>query len=297
MTPMQPEDPPKQAKPDYFRDWLLYRRGLFPAIYTSASFALFVAPVVAGLKLAMDPSVIFWIGYRAWFLLLVPVLLLVAHGMHVQAQGPQLLAIVLSSIVPAITLIVVGYDQQIHLSSLVSSLSVGPIVQISDWKGQELKEAYDAAEQLLEDCFVLLANRNLGTEVLLKATLVLQDCPAYLQALPSGEGEASLEKLHLGQQKWRREWNYLSTLERTEGCAGWSTPGKRTLWTAEWSRDGDPCAVAAWAIMSGQDMRDSNRLIIVGLLILLVAFLVLAGIQQEMRSWLNSITLIRSEGF
>jgi len=42
--------------------------------------------VVLGMSLAFEPSVVYWIGAHAWCVLLVPVLLLLGHGVHAAAR-------------------------------------------------------------------------------------------------------------------------------------------------------------------------------------------------------------------
>mmetsp|Transcript_12929 Transcript_12929/g.29358 ORF Transcript_12929/g.29358 Transcript_12929/m.29358 type:complete len:80 (-) Transcript_12929:6-245(-) len=58
-----------------FKTWMLEHQGLFPALHSLVSFAILGVPTIIGLQLGMDPSVRYWIGWHAWLVISVPVLL------------------------------------------------------------------------------------------------------------------------------------------------------------------------------------------------------------------------------
>lgn len=253
--------------------WMSERRGLFPSLFTLACAAAFVPPVIVGMTIATDPSVVYWLGINAWFVLAVPPLLVLGHAMHAIAQAPNVAGVALSIFVPAIVIIVVGVDLMVRTNALVDRLNSGGF---SLEKGNRprhdiLNEAYSAAESLFEECVSLLASgQSHQSEAHFRDTFTLQDCPAYLRAEPPSDRKVALEKKFKAQEKeWSNEWWYFSSLEQQEGCAGWLNDGdKQTLWVADWPRLADPCFEAVrQSLLNRASM--CSRLIVIGSVLLL----------------------------
>merc|ERR1719330_266915 len=115
------------------------------------------------------------------------------------------------------------------MSSGVATLQErSALVSSHHWEAHvALQKAHAAAESLFDECVVLLAGEARQHEAQLRAVLTLQDCPAYLMDLrPSQRRSSVLERLQAERLQWATEWAYLESLERTEGCAGWSAAGK-----------------------------------------------------------------------
>lgn len=260
------DDPEKMVEKD-LGVWLDNRPGLFPALYTLCTFALFVGPVVTGLQLGMEPSVVYWIGRHAWMLLLVPFFLLIAHVLHSNARRPQFYAMLLSTVLPSMLVVAVGYSHQTPLNRVRARLDE------SLWSEgfQKLKDAHVAAERVYDLCISNLATATGRSEKVLRARVCIQECPEYDIVLEGSMGE---------HQKWRRQWDYLSRLELDQGCAGWDTTANQSLWSAEGSRDGDPCGVAVAGILEGKVLSMTNRLVGSGLLYLIISLLVLLLVQD-----------------
>jgi len=290
MPPAASADKYLQAGTRNVDVWMAQRPGLFPQLFTLATMAVFAPPVVLGFLLGSEPSVVYWIGARAWCVLVVPCLLLLGHGLHAAARAPSLPGLAFSLILPSIVVLVLGLDQTLQVQaakSHVLAAGSGPsspsnfgAKMPTSFEG--LDEAHAIAELHLDACVALLAAS--GGEV--REQLSLHDCLPYLQAeAPSEQRTALEESLRADQLRWSREWQYLASLEMREGCAGWTREGRPRLWaTADGlpRGGGDPCVSSAWLALENAQ-RVAYRLLVLGGVLFLGGFWELSGLQRRGR--------------
>jgi len=291
MTTISTSD--KLAATQSMGDWMSERRGLFPSIFTLAASAAFVPPVIVGMTIAMDPSVEYWVGMDAWFVLLVAPLLLLGHATHSVGKGANIAGVALSTILPAIVVTVIGFDVSSRIFRVNNRLKGGGFAfdQSERQPSDILNEAYTAAESLLEDCVTFVAHgQTLQSEAQLRDVLTLEDCPTYIAAIPSSDQKAALEhKFEVEQQKWFREWRYLSGLERQQECAGWANQGgKQMLWVASWPRIADPCLQPAVNALRNR-FNLAVRLMVIGIGIALAGLATLTTVKTTMGDVVHSL--------
>jgi len=255
-------------EPDWKEDWhewALHRKNLFPGIFTLVAFALFGSPVMAGFELAMDTSVAYWIGHRAWLVLLVPIMLAICHLVHVFKGGrPVYFAMLFSTVIPAVVLMSVGYSHWFALDGIVDGL-----LSTDCRMGEKvaLNEAYLQAESVLLKCLGRMQNGTKQAD--LKTYLVLDDCEEY--QVPTRDSDQ--------YSKWRARWAYLAALEDEQDCGGWCFVGQTSLWTPR-DQNRDLCSHSAAASLNRTARWHTQRLLIVGLIALCVSSAALVAIQE-----------------
>mmetsp|Transcript_75895 Transcript_75895/g.201642 ORF Transcript_75895/g.201642 Transcript_75895/m.201642 type:complete len:279 (-) Transcript_75895:66-902(-) len=249
------------------KTWLQNRRGLFPALYSLLSFAVYGIPIINGVELGLTPSVQYWVGMYSWLVLLVPVLLVVAHVIHAVHGRPLFNVMLLSTVVPATVVMVTGYSVMMPISGITDRLMSSDCTTYPD--KTYLNSAYEAAAGIWDTCIQREMNETGKSEWELKSHMVVDECPEYQKSIEQG----------LGKQKWKRQWNYLKGLELNQACSGWCYAGQEALWTLDHESKDICCSVVA-SILNSSVNREASRMLMSGLVTLVVSLIALVGIQE-----------------
>mmetsp|Transcript_47696 Transcript_47696/g.147024 ORF Transcript_47696/g.147024 Transcript_47696/m.147024 type:complete len:279 (+) Transcript_47696:115-951(+) len=252
-----------------FKTWMHNRRGLFPGLHSLLAFALYGVPIIAGIELGLCPSVLYWIGWFSWLVLLVPVFLIASHLVHAVKRKPQFNAMVLSTVVPALVVMGVGYSVMMPISGITDRLTSSDCTTYSD--KTYLNSAYEAAAKLWDQCLLREAIATGKNVTELKASFSIDMCKEYQDSMASGEGA----------QKWRRQWNYLQSLEVNQDCSGWCYAGQESLWTTDHDAK-DICSSIVGSILNVTVKREASRMLVTGLFALVVSLAALVAVQEYM---------------
>jgi hypothetical protein len=229
---------------------------LFPGIFTLLVAAFFGPSLVVGVKAGSDPNTRYWLGTGTLStILLIPVILLVCHILHLIAGRPRFYPSLCSTVIPSIIVLYCGLALFIPSGGKASMLHSTDCTTFG--AKLDLDDAYRSAAMIFDTCVQRVAISTNSTAELTAPLIDLQDCSEY---------QTSTTEI----DQYSTQWAYLETLERTEGCSGWCTPGEPALW----SRDHyamDLCSRAAGTIMQGKVKRAGSRLIVLGIFQLLIS--------------------------
>lgn len=265
FAPYEPRDVEpatvKSIRPDLMdlKTWIANHRRLFPALYTLCTFAIFGSPVMAGIELANNPTVQYWIGSTAWLVLLVPILLTGAHVAQMIANRPTFWALLLSTAIPSLILMIVGYIHQAEAADIAEKLISSDCVTFS--QKARLEDAYMEAEAAFWNCTSRLAVLTNTEAVVVEESMVLQDCPAFTAS------------------PYARDWQYIAQLEENQACSGWCDQGVPSLFTKPHYAQ-DPCTLVAGVVLETQVSYIAERMFMVGLVDLVFSIFALAIMQE-----------------
>lgn len=245
------------------KSWMAYRRGLFPALYSLCTLAIFVPPIIEGIHIGIDASVKYWIGYYSFAVLLIPAMLVASHMIHVFTGKPQFYAVLLSTAVPSIIVIAIGNIHLVQIGRISERLMSTSCSSFDD--NAVLNSAYRAAEEVLSGCVGRTATATGESIEAVRAHLTLQDC--------IGQGQP--------EDKFSREWWYLSNLQAEQECTGWCQPAKTSVWMADITA-GDACSSTAGNILSGKVQRAAQHMVVTGLIDLVISVVALGVIQETL---------------
>lgn len=245
------------------KTWMRERRGLFPTLYTLMAFVILCSPVMSGVNLALDINASYWLSVFGWTVLLVPLMLAASHAIHVCRGRPNLWAILLSTVMPALFVILMGLTYQVHAHYISARLLSTDCT--SDAPKLALNEAYRAADWQLQLC-MQKASKIINVSAV-QGKMAFPDCPTF------SEGDAAL--------RWRHEWAYLRKLEETQNCAGWCDQTTSAVFTASKGKH-DTCSQVAGVMFATTVSGHALRMWAVGLLSLLVGSLMFAAIQEHL---------------
>lgn len=251
------------------KTWMHNRRGLFPSLYSLIAFAIYGVPIINGIELALTPSVQYWIGYCSWGVLSVPILLFVSHFIHAVKGKPLFNAMLLSTVVPSMIVMAVGYSVMMPISGITDRLTSSDCTTYSD--KTYLHSAYQAAADVWKDCVKREMNETGKTAIEVKSILVVDECEEYQASLNSDEG----------RKKWKKQWNYLRSLEVNQACSGWCYAGQESLWTTD-HESKDICSSVVGSILNVSVNRQASRMLVSGLITLVVSLVALVAIQEYM---------------
>jgi len=263
------EGKPKRRYEESLWDWMQHHRGLFPTAFTVCAMMILGAPTVTGIRLALNPSTRYWIGRGSWSIMLVPLLLIVSHFMHVRHKRPKFVPVVLATVFPSVVIFFIGYGTSIPIGGIVDRLYSSDCH--TDQAKYHLEEAHRVAGEILQTC----ANRvSRETGVLSSETykvLSLEDCAEYKVYFSPG-GDSSK------YGNWKREWQYLKTLENEQLCSGFCNRG-RALWRNDLVPR-DICSNSAATVMESNVRSWSRRLMALGIIDFIVSGVTLFSIQE-----------------
>lgn len=211
-----------------------FEPGVFPASLTLFLFVVFGFPLIAGLHLARDPNVRFWIEVDlSWFLYAVPVLLLCCHVAQLFQARPSFGVAAVSVTVPPAIFIIISTVILIK-SSITANDLLGP--DCSQGRKLRVEQSWNLAWNMNFQCESEHMQELWGRNKVIPVDDAhdlgpLSWCPAY-------------------QAAWNRmdyrnhfsTWDYLRILENEISCSGWCIPAK-PLWT--YGKTKDTCAVVA----------------------------------------------------
>jgi len=252
-----------------FKTWMHNRQGLFPGLHTLMAFAIFGVPVITGVELGSETNVRYWIGWHPFLTLVVPVLLIISHLMHVATRKPQFNAMLLSTVIPALVVIAIGYSVIIPISGLTDRLFASDCTTYSD--KTYLEAAYNKAADLWATCLEREVNESHKLLQEVKEHLVLDECEEY-QAIEQNPAKF---------KQWRAQWEYLRFLEISQSCSGWCNVGQESLWTTD-HEPKDVCASTVGSLLSTKIKQEAGRMLVSGLISLVVSLVVLISVQEYM---------------
>lgn len=239
------------------------RHQLFPSLMTLAFFALFGYPIVAGVSLALDPTVAYFIGRWGFMVLAIPFLIFIGHAAHEKYQRPRFWAVMGSTVLPALIVIAVAYAHVLPLGHL------NAVLVSQDCTSYPLKfklqNAYEAAAALFGQCATRVAGATNSTPTSAAMLLDVTDCVEY-----------RVSQLH---QVYDEQWALLGKLEQAQGCSGFCIPGQIGLWSRQPSA-GDTCAVVAATSIKTVAKTLAFRMLGTGLGILVFAALMIFGLNE-----------------
>lgn len=206
---------------------------LFLDKITMVFIVAFCFPMVTCVWLSFNQSMIYWVGRSGQLAILaLPWMLLGRHFM--ENSHARLVNVVLVSLLPVVAVLLLA---RTHLQWATDAQTKLQTQDCSTFQRKvRLQSAWNAADQALSSCVDFRMNTtDAPTRSEVERLTDASQCDAYVAGLP----------------KWGAEWEYLSSLERSQGCAGWCEPG-RALWTlgAE-DRLRDRCSIVAGDIMGG----------------------------------------------
>uniref|UniRef100_A0A7S0F882 Uncharacterized protein n=1 Tax=Pyrodinium bahamense TaxID=73915 RepID=A0A7S0F882_9DINO len=251
------------------KTWMHNRRGLFPGLHSLLAFAIFGIPVIGGIELGTDSSVLYWIGWHTWFVLVVPLLLVASHLMHVVSGRPQFNAMLLSTVIPALIVICIGYSVTIPIGGITDRLFSSDCTTYSD--KTYLDSAYKVAANIWKACVAREVNETGRSVQAVKFSMIVNDCDEY-QAVVGNPAEYN---------KWRVQWRYLRELETRQACSGWCDVGQESLWTTD-HEPKDLCSTTVGGILDTAVKRLASRMLVSGLIALVVSLIVLVAVQEYM---------------
>lgn len=251
----------KPLRPDLMdlKTWMANHRRLFPALFTLCTFAIFGSPVMAGIELANNPTVTYWIGWGAWFVLSVPILLVVAHIAQMLTNKPTFWAMLLSTVVPSIILMIVGYTHQAGASNVAEKLRSSDCLTFTP--KALLQESYVEAESAFRNCTAQLAVATNQDVAVVEQGMILQDCPAF------------------NDGSYTKQWHYIAEMEQNQACSGWCEQGVPSLFTKPHLAK-DPCTLVAGVVLNTQVSYIAERMFMVGLIDLIISIFALAIMQE-----------------
>mmetsp|Transcript_39332 Transcript_39332/g.117663 ORF Transcript_39332/g.117663 Transcript_39332/m.117663 type:complete len:277 (+) Transcript_39332:105-935(+) len=249
------------------RTWLNNRRGLFPALHSLLAFAIYGVPILSGVQLGLNASVQYWIGWFPWLVLSVPVLLVLSHMVHAIKQRPLFNAMLLSTVIPALIVILLGYMVLMPISGISDRLMSSDCSTYTD--KAYLNDAYKAATRIWNDCLRREINQTGKPLEQIQLDLTIDQCEEYQQALQSGT-------------QWKHQWHYLRELEVNQVCSGWCYAGQESLWTTD-HQPKDVCgAIVGGSILNGLIKREASRMLTTGLFALVMSLISLIIVQEYM---------------
>merc|ERR1740129_254053 len=149
---------------------------------------------------------------------------------HIFLHKPNFYAVLISTVIPSLIVIVIGLCILTPLGGISSNL-YDKDCKVWDKKAH-LREAYVAAQNVFNNCVLRLSEATNSTPNDVISSIALQDCDEYSSSIRGADA----------YREWRKEWNYLAELERTQGCSGWCGVHQPSLWTLAHKR-GDACNI------------------------------------------------------
>mmetsp|Transcript_64544 Transcript_64544/g.138381 ORF Transcript_64544/g.138381 Transcript_64544/m.138381 type:complete len:276 (-) Transcript_64544:72-899(-) len=259
-----------RSKAGWFQEdlktWLEKRKGLFPGYLTLWEFAIFGSPIISAIRLWLDPSVRFWIGWHSAVILAVPICLVMAHVIHVFLGRPSFAVMLLCTVFPSILVVVIGFWHSVPLGGVADRLDSLDCFTYEDKRYME--NAYLAAVPIYENCTARKAAAHNTTVQDVQRHLLLTNCEEYTAIMAEGTGP------------YVSQWAYLEKIVDTEECSGWCTKVDHPLWTHARADDMVPCTAAASSVLRSKARRIANRMFVTGLLDLFISTVVLMAVQE-----------------
>lgn len=243
--------------------------GLFPGIFTLGAAAMFGSPVMTGLSMAHDTSVRYWIGTFAWVVIIIPILLLGCHLVHHYHGRPRFIPVLLSTCVPALIIICVGYVHSAPIGNVSNRLFSTDCTTYQE--KFHLETAHAVAQRLLNTCIGRVSMEMNITVRQASHIIELRDCSEYQNYHNPGGGSETLGN-------WQREWAFLESLEGELSCSGWCYPS-RTLWGPNIVMR-DLCTNTAAVVLESRVNHWASRMFTVGVLQLILSAGAIFTIQE-----------------
>jgi len=241
------------------------RRDLWPGLFTTCLFALFAPSLVLGSTLLLDSSVRYWVGRSPQLIFLVPVLVMVGHIVHTLARRPRFFTTLLSTVIPAFIVLLVGYLTLLQTGHRVTELVSSDCTTYTD--KYDLEAAYKEASRLFDLCVERVAHENHASSEATRAFIGVGDCVEYQDALKTSS--------------FAPQWWYLEELETSQVCSGWCTSGDPALWSRTHFVS-ETCSRTAALVLETKVNRTANHMLFTGMLNFLIFIAAIACMQEVM---------------
>jgi len=238
--------PNKRAEAGSILEFYRQRIDLFTLLATLCVMALYSAPLVLSMRLALEPSVAYWGGQFPVAVFAVPVLILIAHLIYVCVGRPIFEVGACTLMLPAMLLIILGFWTSVTFVTTIDDL------RSTDCSGGEkakLQDAWELAATSYDDCLERVASTTHESIDAVAAVVRFDDCEEYTDSK--------------GSDKFHSQWKYLKRLEHMEVCAGWCAPGGKPLFVEDDVPRGI-CSEAAGDSLDGYARRLGLQLSILG---------------------------------
>jgi len=236
---------------------------VFPAAFTMICTLLFILPLNTLINVSRNPAVRYFSGPACWFLLIIPIIIIVVHVIHVRKGAPSKYAIILALVLPSLLLLIFANYQA------TSAANKGDKLFSTDCDTfaikSELQSSWEAAYNVYMECLNQTAAGDSFSVPQLAQTFRIQDCTNYAPDMS-------------GHQK---AWAYLRNLEEKYQCSGWCYHAQQ-LWSTKHSKDG--CAVTVSSVYKYYVRPHASQVTLMMLLTLLVTVVMLALFGEKIRA-------------
>lgn len=196
--------------------------GMFHIIFTAIMVLVFLVPSCILLYIEQQPSVEYFLGHKAYWLAIVPIMIVLAHQYH-KTYGPNRIITVASLLIPALVILILA----LMLNGGAAGHAQALFSIDCDMLGSKryLQLEWEAADKFFTECVSQTAAKSNYSAEMIASKFRVQDCTHYQDAY----------KEHASS------WSYLRYLEEEFHCTGFCTPG-RQLWSKYDHKDS--CSVA-----------------------------------------------------
>jgi len=236
---------------------------VFPSAFTMLCTLLFILPLHTIIKVSRDPSLRYFSGPACWFLLVIPVIILVVHIIHVKKGAPSKYAVIVALIVPSLLLLLFANYQATSASNKGDKLFSTDCETFAI--KSELQKSWEAAYDVYMACLNQTAATDSFSVEQLAQTFRIQDCTNYA---PDASGH-------------QKAWTYLRNLEESYQCSGWCYHGQQ-LWSTKHSKDG--CAVTVSSVYKYYVRPHASQVSLMMLLTLFLSAVMLAAFGEKIRA-------------
>lgn len=243
-------------------EWAIHRPGLFPSVFTLCASAVCAPAIGSVLMISMDATANYWFGKVSYFMLLVPLCLIVCHWFHACAGRPRFYLTCCSTVVPALIVIIVG---SVILSRVYLTSSNRTWFDCST--GTSLEVAYREAYRVFDTCANRVANQTGSTLADTVPKIDILDCKEYIADSVAVQ--------------YASQWAYLGAVETSQACTGWCTPGSPALWSRHHVYS-DICSYAVYEQLWSKVGRLARHMIVCGIVQLVASVLCLHSLSLAM---------------
>mmetsp|Transcript_45917 Transcript_45917/g.147544 ORF Transcript_45917/g.147544 Transcript_45917/m.147544 type:complete len:312 (+) Transcript_45917:173-1108(+) len=226
----------------------------FPTLFSLTCLVMFSMPIGIAYHLGLDEDVRYWgdgpmCGTALW----LPLIFILAFYVHDRLQRPHKATIVISLLVPSVTLLLIGNELTAISAQGADQLFSADCDTSTDKR--RLENSWQAAQSLFSgltwymDCLQQTTTSHNLTLSRATELFRIQDCTEYAAAFPS-----------------HKDWQYLRFVEEEHKCAGWCSFGRK-LWT-----DGegtDSCSTAVAQVLRSKVRRPAQQVVALSALALI----------------------------
>jgi len=222
---------------------------VFPFFFSFSCLMIFLAPMWLIVHSSQDTNVVYWVGEWCKAVLVIPLFFVGAFFVQSQLKRPHKPTVLITTLLPAGILLVVGDA----LASIASDRADQLRSTDCDTFGQkrDLQHAWAAAQKLYTKCLDDTVRSNNITMKQAKTLFRLEDCSEYKSGLAM----------------YSSEWGYLKYLEDEHQCSGWCHVAQPVFTKKDVH---DSCSVVVGAVFRAKIKRMALQVVSYDLFILMV---------------------------